>query len=165
MTMSINDIVNLVNRRTIEADYLSKEEMLPFLDLVIDDINSELQANFPPFTDYDYFVLSWNNKHPDNPLSPNDYSVIPARYIRSVIPFGVARYYYMKDQEGEQAASDYFREYSIRLTKMVRDFHALVPVEFQNNEGGSIKASFENEHGVPGLTPRGMVLNGDDFRI
>lgn len=161
--MKINTLVDHINRGNIASDYIRIPEIYYYMDKVIDDINDRLQAKYPSFTEYESFVNQWNEQYPDNPLDRTDYSVIPDRWLRKILPVGVARYYYMKDEEGEVAASDYFRTYENNLFLLVRDFHSQVPEIFQNNDGGFVRTLYEHEN-VPGLNPRGLVFSdNDDF--
>lgn len=104
--------------------------------------------------------------HP--PRKPKDrtvYDVIPDKYLRSVVALGAALYFYESDEEGEQIAMDYQRRYEEQLFYMVRDFHSLVPLEFQNNTGGYIDFSYERELGPWNLHPRGVVMRGYNNKV
>lgn len=158
--MKINTLVDQINRGNIASDYIRVPEIYYYMDKVIDDINDRLQAKYPAFSEYADFVEDWNTKYPDNPLDRTNYSVLPDKWLRKIMPVGVARYYYMKDEEGEVAASDYFRVYEQELFYLVRDFHNQVPEIFQNNDGGFVRTLYEHEN-VPGLNPRGLVF--DDY--
>lgn len=109
---------------------------------------------------------AYNPQRP--PRRPKDrtvYDVIPDKYLRSVVALGTALYFYTADEEGEQIAMDYQRRYEQQLFYMVRDYHMLVPPEFQNNTGGYIDFSYEREKGPWNLHPRGVVMNGVNSRI
>ena len=93
------------------------------------------------------------------------YDVIPDKYLRSVVALGTALYFYENDEEGEQIALDYQNRYNQQLFYMVRDYHLLVPIEFQNNTGGYIDFSYEREHGPRNLHPRGVVMHGSNTRV
>ena len=93
------------------------------------------------------------------------YDVIPDKYLRTVVALGTALYFYESDEEGEQIAMDYQQRYNQQLFFMVRDYHMLVPPEFQNNTGGYIDFSYVREQGPWDLHPRGVVMNGSDSRI
>lgn len=104
--------------------------------------------------------------HP--PFKPKDrtvYDVIPDKYLRSVVALGAALYFYEADEEGEQIAMDYQGRYEQQLFYMVRDFHSLVPPEFQNNTGGYIDFSYERELGPWNLHPRGVVMRGYNNKV
>lgn len=105
------------------------------------------------------------NFPPRRPKDRTNYDVIPDKYLRSVVALGTALYYYTADEEGEQIALDYQRRYEQQLFYMVRDYHALVPPEFQNNTGGYIDFSYNRELGPHNLHPRGVVMRGYNSRI
>ena len=115
-----------------------------------------------------------NHCHPCNPnvfcpyAHPKDrtiYDVIPDKYLRSVVALGTALYFYEADEEGEQIARDYQQRYEQQLFYMVRDYHMLVPPEFQNNTGGYIDFSYERELGPCNLHPRGVVMRGNNTKV
>lgn len=58
--MEIKKLVDYVNRSFIASEYLRAPDIYYYMDLVIDDINDRLQANFPTFTDWEEFVAKWN---------------------------------------------------------------------------------------------------------
>ena len=49
--MEIKKIVDYINRGYIASDYLREPDVYYFMDMVIDDINERLQANFPTFSE------------------------------------------------------------------------------------------------------------------
>ena len=93
------------------------------------------------------------------------YDAFPDKYLRTVVALGVAVKFYTRDEEGEQIALDYQNRYEAALFKMVRDYHNQVPPIFQENSGGFIDFSYNREEGPRNLTPRGVVLRGDDTGI
>lgn len=102
------------------------------------------------------------------PRKPKDrtvYDVIPDRYLRSVVALGAALYFFEADEEGEQIAMDYQQRYQQQLFYMVRDYHMLVPPEFQNNTGGYVDFSYVREQGPWNLHPRGVVMRGKDTEV
>lgn len=105
---------------------------------------------------------------PEPPRVPKDrtvYDVIPDKYLRSVVALGTALYFYTQDEEGEQIAYDYQQRYEQQLFYMVRDYHMLVPPEFQNNTGGYIDFSYVRERGPWNLHPRGVVMRGYNSKV
>lgn len=120
--MKITDLVKLVNSKLAD-EMLSYEELKPFLDKAIDDINEDLHAKYPVFSELSSLV---------------EYNYLPDRYMRNVVATGAAYHFYVMDEEGERVASEYFVDYSRARFNMVRDFIELVPEEYQNNEGGYI---------------------------
>lgn len=163
--MLLKKLVDTVNRTYIVSDYLRAPDIYYYMDRVIDDINSNLQANYPTISDWDEFVEKWNEKFPNHPKDRTNYDVIPDRYLRTVVALGTALYYYNNDEEGEQIAVDYLQRYNHNMFLMIRDYHMLVPPMFQNNFGGFIDFSYNRERGPIGLHPRGVVMHGDNTRI
>lgn len=163
--MEIKKIVDYVNRSYIASDYLRQPDVYYYMDLVIDDINDRLQANYPTFTDYVDFCRDWNASHPDDIKDNTVYDVFPDKYIRSVVAVGTAVKFYTRDEEGEQIALDYQNRYQEALFKMTRDYHNQVPEEFQENTGGFIDFAYNREAGPADLIPRGVVLNGYDTKV
>ena len=78
--MKVIDIVKLSNKY-LAGEQLTYPKLLPFLDAVIDDINSELNATYPSFSS-----LAIEG----NPTSTDVYDCFPDHYIRSVVCIGVA---------------------------------------------------------------------------
>ena len=187
--MEIKKIIDYVNRSFIASDRLRAPDIYYYMDLVIDDINERLQANFPAVSDWVQFTESWNKwiEHvEDSPIRPmphghhlppmdfdkplflrsnDNYDAFPDKYIRSVLALGTAVKFYTRDEEGEQIAMDYQNRYERALFNMVRDYHNQVPWFFQNNEGGFIDFSYNRERGPRDLVPRGVVMNGSNTRI
>ena len=104
----------------------------PFLDEVIDDINTALNATFPTFSELE-------DKAENAIFTINtEYNYFPDKYIRSVVCKGAASKYYIMDEEGEPIAEQFAREYSIALFYMVRDYIEQVPEEFRSTSTGSV---------------------------
>ena len=108
--MLIPDIVKLINKK-IPSEQLTLERVCVFMDEVIDDINAQLSANFPTFTEY-------VNAHDGSML----YDCIPDRYLRTVVVTGAAAKWYTADEEGIETATTYVRDYNSALFLMLRDF-------------------------------------------
>lgn len=164
--MLIKDIVDTVNRGYVASDYLRAPDIYYFMDAVIDDINDRLQSSYPTFTDWKAFVDAWNAvpENATNLKDPAAYDVIPDRYLRKVVPLGTALKFYERDEEGNIVAERYIQKYMDALFLMQRDYHDLVPEEFQDNNGGFIDLSYNRELAPKDLVPRGVVLNGEDFK-
>ena len=145
--MLLTTMIRLCNQGNIASDYVRAPEIYTFMDKVIADINRRIQATYPPVSEYADFVTEWNAANPDTPLTQDNYSVIPDRFLRNVMPVGVARYYYMRDEEGESVGSDYFRAYETALFEIERDLFNVVPVQFQNTEGGYITSEESDQGG------------------
>ena len=163
--MQIKKLVDTINRTYVPSEYLRQPDVYYFMDRVIDDINEQLQACYPTFSEWESFVNVWNENFPEEPKDRTVYDVIPDKYLRSVVALGTALYYYEADEEGEQIAIDYQRRYEQQLFYMVRDYQMLVPPMYQNNFGGYIDFSHERELGPHNLHPRGVVMRGYNSRI
>jgi len=163
--MQIKKLVDTINRTYIASDYLRQPDIYYFMDRVIDDINANLQACYPTFTNWEDFVEAWNEKYPEEPKDRTVYDVIPDKYLRSVVALGTALYYYTSDEEGEQIAMDYQQRYNQQLFLMIRDYHIQVPEMFQDNVGGFIDFSYIREREPEDLVPRGVVMNGYDTKV
>ena len=110
--MLIKDIVNRVNQ-LLAGEMLSYNQMVMHLDSVIDDINSQLNAVFPAFSEL--------------PAGTTEYTCFPDRYIRTVVCVGAVSYFYTTDEEGSPAAEQYASDYAKWLFYMLRDYVSLVP--------------------------------------
>lgn len=118
--MYINDIVSGVNAK-LAGEQLTFEEMVLFLDETIDDINRELNACYPAFSEVDRGL---------------DYNYFPNKYIRSVVITGAAYKFYVTDEEGIITATQYQYDYFNNLFAMKRDYSASVPEEYLADEKG-----------------------------
>lgn len=130
--MKITALISLINTK-LAGELLTKSELMPFIDNVIDEINDQLNSRFPALSE----------------LAPEvtDYDFFPDKYLRSVVAHGAAWYYYVTDEEGSQAATQYQMLYQTALFKMVRDYSEEVPPQYQvlTRNGG---VEFEFEHGI-----------------
>lgn len=120
--MTITKIVSGVNAK-LAGETLTYNQMHLFLDEVVDEINAELNATFPVFSDF-----------PEN----FDYEFFPDRYIRSVVLCGAAYKFYVTDEEGILTAQQYAYDYANHLFLMKRDYSELVPEEFQAASTGAV---------------------------
>lgn len=103
----------------LAGETLSYFEMRPFLDQAVDDINQNLGAKFPAFSEL--------------PDEITEYKYIPERYMRSVVCLGAAMYFYKTDEEGGAPPPGYFSDYDNNMFLMLRDYLPLVPKEFVDN--------------------------------
>lgn len=126
--MRVIDIVKRINRY-LAGEQLTYHKLLPFLDEVIDDINSELNAKFPTFSDLDIEFY---------PTKSDEYTFIPDKYIRSVVCIGVASKFYTMDEEGIVSAEGYEMTYRQNLFYMLRDYVEQVPIEYDADNTGSV---------------------------
>ena len=131
--MKVIDIIKLSNKY-LAGEQLTYPKLLPFLDAVIDDINSELNATFPSFSS-----LAIEG----NPSSEDLYDFFPDRYIRSVVCIGAASKFYTMDEEGIISAEGYEMTYRQNLFYMLRDYVEHVPVFFQSDSTGSVRQAEE----------------------
>ena len=154
--MIILNLRTYINRNYIISEHLHPTDMLGYMDSVIDDINDDLQAHFPTFSEWSAYCTAYNAANPSlSPLDPNNYTAIPDAYLRKVVAPGAALKFYSNDEEGEQVASKFYIDYEKAKSTMIRDYINLVPTEFQNNEGGFIGGS-------DNLESLGMeIYNGD----
>lgn len=127
--MKIDDIVKGINDE-LAGELLTYNELKPFLNQVIDDINTQLDSNFPAFTDFN------NENYPD--LYP-DYNFFPERYIRSVLIKGAAYKFYVVDEEGIPTAQQFNYNYQDNLFYMLRDYLEDVPEEFKAEHKASVQ--------------------------
>lgn len=100
-----------------------------FLDEVIDDINTALNATFPTFSE-----LGDNIEF----TGDAEYNFFPDKYIRSVVCKGAASKFYTMDEEGSPTAEQYAMEYSAALFYMTRDYLELVPEMYRSESTGSV---------------------------
>lgn len=130
--MEIAKICKLVNQ-SLAGEMLRQDELMLYMDKVIDDINSQLNSNYPTFSEYtsEFF--------PDYP----NYNVFPEKYIRSVVVPGAAYNFYKVDEEGNSTAPLFRQEYQTNLFYMVRDMMESVPPRFQGRCQGYVESDSE----------------------
>ena len=128
--MQLTNIVSLVNSN-LAGELLTLNQMIPFLDQTIDEINDKLNTVYPAFSEFD------PNEHPDYP----DYNFFPDMYIRSVVCVGAAYYFYITDEEGVNAAPMYQQMYQAALFRMERDYR---PANewLKDENAGSVSSPF-----------------------
>lgn len=117
--MLITDIVRGVNNM-LDGEQLSYRDLRIHLDSVIDDINQQLNACFPAFTEL--------------PLNTVEYNCFPDRYIRTCVIRGAAYYFYMTDEEGATPPPGYERAYLQNLFFMLRDYLRDIPAKYQADD-------------------------------
>lgn len=154
--MDINTIVNRVNRK-LAGELLSYYELKDYLDDTIDDINEKLGSTYPAFSELDSSV--------------DTYDFFPDKWIRKVVVFGAAWYYFVTDEEGISTAQTYQQAYFNNLFLMQREMISQVPEEYQK---GYVDPSTleENEeapeptHGTLGDgSDSGVVLSGSIWKL
>jgi len=114
--MKLNDIVARVNT-LLAGERHSYRDLVIHLDAAIDDINAQLNATFPAFSEL--------------PVGTDTYDFFPDRYIRTAVATGAAWYYFVTDEEGEMVSQQYTFNYERNLFVMVRDYLALVPMAYR----------------------------------
>jgi hypothetical protein len=114
--MTIKDIVSRVNQ-LLAGETLSYNQMKIHLDSVMDDINNDLSSIFPVFSDL--------------AADATEYTLIPDMYIRSVVCYGAAYYFYMTDEEGGNPQPGYMATYMKNKFEMMRDWIQRVPAEYE----------------------------------
>ena len=128
--MKYNTIVGLISKK-LGDEIVSESEMLSYMDSVVDDINTRLDAKFPTFTEF---------KEDNAGLNAEilDYTAFPDKYIRTVVVPGAAFKYYTTDEEGGYSSPKYEEEYNSGLFYMVRDFSFSIPEKYQADCQGYI---------------------------
>lgn len=131
--MRIKDIVATINIE-LAGEQLTFNQLKPFLDHTIDDINSQLNANYPVFSGFGYDI---------------DYNFFPDKFIRMVVMPGAAWYYYVADEEGSPSAQQYSQDYARGMFTMQRDMLYNIPVEYQaDSYQGTVQFEFEAQKGI-----------------
>ena len=126
--MKLTQIVKRINDE-LAGELLTYQELEPFLDAVIDDINHELDTKFPAFSEFSY--ATYPEHYPD-------YDFFPDKYIRNVVIKGAAFKWYIMDEEGIQTAQQYGYDYQDALYYMLRDYLEDVPDEFREQHWSSV---------------------------
>jgi hypothetical protein len=125
--MTIKDIVKRVNQ-LLAGETLNYDEMKIHLDSVMDDINNDLSSEFPVFSEL--------------AEGATEYTLIPDKYIRSVVCYGAAYYFYMTDEEGANPQPGYMMTYTTNKFAMKRDWIQRVPAEYEKLDDDGL-APFE----------------------
>ena len=128
--MKYNTLIGLISKHLAD-EIVSENEMLSYMDRVIDDINTRLNTTFPTFTEY-------KEANKDINAELLDYTPIPDKYLRSVVIPGAAYKYYTTDEEGSYAAPKYEEDYRTALFYMERDFSFSVPDQYRAEEQGYV---------------------------
>ena len=146
--MLINAIINKINRK-LAGELLAYNELIDFMDNVIDDINTELNTTLPAFSEIDEGII--------------DYVAIPDKYIRSVVIPGTAFYYYQADEEGIDSAVGYKETLLKGLYFMKRDFSEQIPLEYRATSMGGVVFTVEDE--ITGTGVRGVEIDGSIWNL
>lgn len=129
--MRVSQIVKLINQ-TLADELCSLPELLNYMDRVVDDVNSRLNAKFPTVSEV--IAMAGSTTDPD-------YNVFPDKYIRSVLVTGAAYKYYVTDEEGNNTAQQYGVEYNQNLFYMERDYSFSIPEIYREDHQGFISNS------------------------
>ena len=141
--MPIKEIVSRINGK-LAGELLNYSELKPYMDSVIDDINTQLNSKYPAFSELE--------------VSATEYTAFPDRYIRQVVIPGAAWYYFVADEEGNPTALQYQADYQKNLWTMFRDMLYGVPPEYQvDTMQGSTTFAQEADGGAPGLEINNFV--------
>lgn len=141
--MLISRLVKLTNEK-LAGEILGYEELVMHFDQVIDDINQQLNANFPVFSDLVEGTV--------------EYSYFPDRYLRSLVPTGAAVYFYITDEEGGQPPAGYLSAYREALFFMLRDYSHAVPIEYQDCDLNGTAAFNLSGHNITEFDPEDMRI-------
>lgn len=129
--MQISKIVRQINQH-LAGEFCSPAELITYMDRVIDDINTRLNACFPTFSEH-----IANNAETTDP----DYNVFPDKYIRSVVVTGSAYKFYVTDEEGGASAQQYGSDYNQNLFYMERDYSFSIPEIYREADQGFVNDS------------------------
>ena len=129
--MKYNTIINLISKHLAD-ELVSEDEMLSYMDRVIDDINAQLNAVFPTFTEY-------KELNPEEDITTIDYTAIPDKYIRTVVIPGAAYKYYTTDEEGGYSSPKYEEDYKQGLFYMLRDYSFSIPEKYRADSQGFVE--------------------------
>lgn len=149
-------MVDLFNEK-LAGEMFNYSEIVPYFDLVIDEINADLSAKFPTLSEFiptlfpDYKKELYTTYNEDGTTTIeltkqaqvyNNYDVFPDKYIRSVVIPGAAYKWFSVDEEGASTAPLFQAEYEKARFEMLRDYLDLVPYEYQNNLSGAATDPF-----------------------
>lgn len=141
-------ITQLFNEK-LAGEMFNYDEIVSFLDLVIDEINADLSSKFPTFSEFtptqfpDYKASEYTKE--DGTIDTviktqvyNNYDLFPDKYIRSVVIPGAAYKWFSVDEEGASTAPLFQQEYEKARFEMVRDYIDFVPPEYVDDNTGAI---------------------------
>lgn len=154
--MKISTLVQNINSQ-LAGELLSIGDLTVFVDKAIDDINTRLNTKFPVLSD----VIEASK---EAGATSFDYSVLPDKYIRTVVVPGAVFKYYTTDEEGAAVAPKYEEEFLKGLFYMERDYLNLIPEEYQETldqgwlRGDGIAESDRHHRG-------GLTIDGSVFQL
>ena len=133
--MLLPQIVKTVNRY-LAGEMLTFNNMVVYLDEVIDDINIKLCSTFPTFTEA--IDAATEAAGVAINLTAFNYNYFPDEYIRTVVCKGAVYKFFIQDEEGVITADKYGYEYTDNLFYMQRDYISQVPVAYQSDSNASV---------------------------
>lgn len=132
----------------LAGESLTWAQLQLYVDSVIDDINTRMDACYPTTAEMDAFIetraedqLNWS----ENP-EMIDYvnwnngilSLFPYAIVRKVIVVGAAVKWLTADEEGINTASDYTQEYRDALYNLQRDWANKIPERYKATDQGYV---------------------------
>lgn len=144
--MLITKIREGVNQ-ALAGERLSMVELIPHLDYTIDQINQNMNTQFPVFSEL--------------AADATEYNAFPDIYIRTVVIPGAAWHYYVYDEEGIPTANQYSSIYETGKFNMLRDYTQYVPEEYQLASTGYTVSDATNRN----FGDRGIEVDGSNFFI
>ena len=133
--MKLTDIKNLTNAR-LAGEQLTYSALVPYFDMVVDEINSKLHSCFKTFSEV----------NPTGIGNVTDYTEFPDKYIRTVVCVGAAAKWYIDDEEGIETATALNQQYVNNLFVMMRDYGPLVPEDKKRKDRGGFLAEQGTEY-------------------
>lgn len=125
--MTVNEIKKTINQY-LSGEMLTYKQLIAHLNWAVDDMNTQLNADFPIFTE-----------------DMTEYTAIPDRYIRTVLVAGAVWHFYIVDEEGMSQAVQFQSAYADGMFYMLRDYAWQIPEEYQaDSNNGSVVADTED---------------------
>lgn len=149
-------ITQLFNEK-LAGEMFKYDEIVAYLDLVIDEINADLSSKFPTLSEFtptifpDYKEDEYTDPRTGvidikkRDMVYSNYDLFPDKYIRSVVIPGAAYKWFSVDEEGASTAPLFQQEYEKARFEMVRDYMDLVPLEYVNDITGAYTDPYYNE--------------------
>ena len=149
-------MLDLFNEK-LAGEMFNYDEVVPYFDLVIDEINADLCSKFPALSEFipttfpgykeeEYITINEKGELVIDSVAQarvyNNYDFFPDKYIRSVVIPGAAYKWFSVDEEGASTAPLFQAEYEKARFEMLRDYVDLVPYEYQNNISGAVSDPF-----------------------
>lgn len=155
--MLLKQIQMLFNTK-LAGEMLRYDEIVPYLDDVINDINSTLDTTYPMFSEFNYKDFPGYKKEYYTTIDPitgeevidiekrkevySNYDLFPDKYIKSVVITGGAYYWFTVDEEGTSVAPLFQQQYESNKFIMLRDYADKVPFRFMAHNDGAVRDPF-----------------------